>query len=147
MFEFTERQQWALDKFRELSAELGSGNKAGEQVGVSNATMSAIRSGTYRGNVDNQLAKLIAYFETKEEAAGTYDPTEYVDIGIVQRVRYYPQLSAQGRTCDRLRRCRHRQNTGGKAVCQGARQQLHIHKRKSVYQIAKVGAQAAGQQI
>ena len=86
MFEFTERQQWALDKFRELSAELGSGNKAGEQVGVSNATMSAIRSGTYRGNVDNQLAKLIAYFETKEEAAGTYDPTEYVDTSVSSSV-------------------------------------------------------------
>lgn len=119
MFEFTERQQWALDKFRELSAELGSGNKAGEQVGVSNATMSAIRSGTYRGNVDNQLAKLIAYFETKEEAAGTYDPTEYVDTSVSSSVY------------DTIRNC---QLKGGLAIACG---DAGIGKTQAAKQFAK----------
>ena len=42
MFEFTEKQRWALDQFAKLSEELGSQNKAGERTGISSATISAI---------------------------------------------------------------------------------------------------------
>ena len=86
MFEFTARQQWAMDKFYELAKNLNSANKAGEQVGVSGATISAIKSGKYGADPTNQLEKLIAYFETKEEAAETFQSSGYVKTSISSNV-------------------------------------------------------------
>ncbi|MGN0601139.1 MAG: AAA family ATPase [Oscillospiraceae bacterium] len=86
MFNFTEKQQWALDQFAMLSENLGSQNKAGERTGVSSGTISAIKSGKYKGNVENQLNRFIDYFETKEEAADTYKQSEYVKTSISNNV-------------------------------------------------------------
>lgn len=86
MFEFTEKQRWALDQFAKLSEELGSQNKAGERTGISSATISAIKSGNYKGNVTNQLNRLIDYFETKEEAADTYTQNGYVKTSVSNSV-------------------------------------------------------------
>lgn len=83
--DFTSKQQWAIGKFDCLAKDLGSANKASEQVGISSATISAIKSGTYKGNVSNQLSKLIAYFEVKEAAADTFT-TEYVKTSISDNV-------------------------------------------------------------
>lgn len=86
MFDFTEKQQWAIDKFNELSEALGSANKAASQTGVSAATISAIKNGSYKGNADKQLKRLIDYFETKEAAAETYKNGEYVNTSISSNV-------------------------------------------------------------
>ncbi len=86
MFEFTAKQEWAISKFNDLAESLGSANKAGEQIGISAGTMSAIKSGKYNGNANNQLSRVIAYFETKEQAAETFVSTEYVKTSISTKV-------------------------------------------------------------
>ena len=86
MFTFTEKEKWAIDKFYELADSLGSANKAGSQTGVSAGTMSAIKNGNYKGNVSNQLKRLIDYFDTKEAAAETYKAGEYVKTSISSNV-------------------------------------------------------------
>ncbi len=69
--ELTERQKWALDQFEALTKKVGSQNKACGMVGISAAIISPLRKGTYQGDAEAQFAKLISYFETKEEAAAS----------------------------------------------------------------------------
>lgn len=82
----TSEQEWALKKFDELAQLTGSANKAGEQIGISAATISAIKGGKYRGNVDKQLNRLIDYFKTKEEASEAYSKNDYVKTSISSNV-------------------------------------------------------------
>lgn len=86
MFNLTDRQKWALDKFDALAEKLDSANKAAAQTGISAATISAIKSGKYKADPTNQMNKLIAYFETKEAAAETYTAGEYVKTSISDNV-------------------------------------------------------------
>ncbi|MGN1114297.1 MAG: AAA family ATPase [Oscillospiraceae bacterium] len=86
MFDFNPQQKWALEQFDKLAEEVGSQNKAGERIGISSGTISSIKSGTYKGNVDNQLNRLIAYFDTKSAAADTYKQNDYVKTSISSNV-------------------------------------------------------------
>ncbi len=88
MFEFTETQRWALDKFDELAAQLNSANQAATRIGMSGGTISSIKNGTYKADPTKQLDKLITYFKTKEEAANltSYDPDIYVKTSISDNV-------------------------------------------------------------
>ncbi|MGN0633939.1 MAG: AAA family ATPase [Oscillospiraceae bacterium] len=86
MFNLTERQKWALEKFDALAEKLESANKAAAQTGISATTISMIKSGKYKADPTNQLNKLIAYFETKEAAAETYTAGEYVKTSISDNV-------------------------------------------------------------
>lgn len=89
---YTEQQQWALDQFDALAAKLGSQSAACKQIGISSAIMSQIKRGTYAGNADAQLSKLISYFALKEEAAASpaalapMPASGYVPTSISQKV-------------------------------------------------------------
>lgn len=83
---FTEKQLQALADFKNLAETLGSERKAGERIGVSSAIYSQLRSGTYKGDVDKQCDKIIAYFETKSAAAAAYNEVEYAPTSISQVV-------------------------------------------------------------
>jgi DNA transposition AAA+ family ATPase len=65
----TEDQKTLLQKFDELAAKLGSQNKACNQIGITAPVISALRNESYKGNVNDQFAKLEGYFKAKEEAA------------------------------------------------------------------------------
>lgn len=86
MFNFTERQKWALAKYDALAEELESANNAAARIGMSAGTISAIRSGKYPADPTNQLNRLITYFENKEAAAETYTSDEYVKTSISSSV-------------------------------------------------------------
>lgn len=85
-YTFTDRQRTALEQFDKLAAELSSANKAGQRCGVSSSVISLIKSGTYKGNVANQLDKLIAYFDTKSEAQELYTEVDYAPTSISTKV-------------------------------------------------------------
>lgn len=80
--ELTNTQKRALELFDQLAKSEGSANKAAAKIGISSAAVSAIKNGTYAGNVENQLDKLIAYFNTKAAAADVYQEQEYVPTSI-----------------------------------------------------------------
>lgn len=80
--ELTSTQKRALEMFDQLAKSEGSANKAAAKIGISSAAVSAIKNGTYAGNVENQLDKLIAYFNTKAAAADVYQEQEYVPTSI-----------------------------------------------------------------
>lgn len=85
---YTQEQQWALDQFAVLEAQLGSQNKACKQVGISPAIMTPLRKGTYTGDASGQLDALVSYFRIKEEAREIvrYEEQEYVPTRISQLV-------------------------------------------------------------
>ncbi|MBD5103326.1 MAG: ATP-binding protein [Ruminococcaceae bacterium] len=80
--ELTSTQKRALEMFDQLARSEGSANKAAAKIGISSAAISSIKNGTYAGNVENQLDKLIAYFNTKAAAADVYQEQEYVPTSI-----------------------------------------------------------------
>lgn len=86
MYSFTERQQWALDKFAELAAQLGSQKKAAARIGISDGSISSIKKGTYGADPTGYLDRLIAYFENKEAAAENYTPETYVKTSVSEDV-------------------------------------------------------------
>lgn len=80
--ELTSTQKRALELFDQLAKSEGSANKAAAKIGISSAAVSSIKNGTYAGNVENQLDKLIAYFNTKAAAADVYQEQEYISTSI-----------------------------------------------------------------
>ena len=86
MFEFTERQKWALERFDELAVQLGSAKKAAARIGISDGSISSIKKGTYGANPTGYLDRLIAYFENKEAAAERYTPEVYVKTSVSENV-------------------------------------------------------------
>lgn len=80
--ELTSTQKRVLEMFDQLARSEGSANKAAAKIGISSAAISSIKNGTYAGNVENQLDKLIAYFNTKAAAADVYQEQEYVPTSI-----------------------------------------------------------------
>lgn len=86
MFNFTEKQKWALDKFEALAEQLESRNKAAQRIGISASSISQIKSGTYNADPAKQLDKLIAYFENKQEAAENYSPKAYVKTSVSDEI-------------------------------------------------------------
>lgn len=75
-----------LAKFDELAKELGSANKAAKRIGISASTVSQIKSGSYPGNKEAQIAKLEAYFNTKTSAAEVYSEIEYAPTSISESI-------------------------------------------------------------
>lgn len=88
MSKYTEEQVWALEQFEALATRLGSQNKACQQVGMSAAIMSPLKKGTYAGDSDAQLQKLISYFKVKEEARNVikFVGADYAPTSISERV-------------------------------------------------------------
>ena len=86
MIELTDIQKRALEQFDELAQKEGSANKAAVRIGISSAAVSAIKNGTYAGNVKNQIDKLIDYFATKSEEAEVYHEPDYVPTSISTKV-------------------------------------------------------------
>ena len=86
MKELTERQLRALEQFDALASEVGSANKAASRIGINSAAVSAIKNGSYAGNVDNQMDKLIAYFDTKVASSAMYSEQDYVATSISSKV-------------------------------------------------------------
>lgn len=86
MIELTDIQKRALEQFDELAQKEGSANKAATRIGISSAAVSAIKNGTYAGNVKNQIDKLIDYFATKSEEAEVYHEPDYVPTSISTKV-------------------------------------------------------------
>ena len=86
MTELTEVQKKAIEQFDKLALSEGSANKAAARIGISSAAISAIKNGTYAGNVKNQIDKLIDYFATKSEEAEVYHEPEYVPTSISTKV-------------------------------------------------------------
>lgn len=127
---YTQEQQRALEQFDALAAKLGSQNKACAQVGISAAVMSPLKKGTYLGDANAQIDKLISYFRVKEEAATIASAgvlTEYVPTSISSKVY------------DVIRNC---QLKGGLAVACGdagigktmaAKRFLHDHPNDTIY--------------
>ena len=83
---YNAEQQWALERFEELVAKVGSQNKACNLVGVSAPIMTNLKKGTYTGDIDKQFQKLKSYFKVKEEVATTYEETDYVPTSISESV-------------------------------------------------------------
>lgn len=86
--EYTAEQRWALEQFDALAARLGSQNKACQQVGINAAIMSPLKKGTYAGDKDAQLQKLLSYFKVKEEARNAlkFVAADYAPTSISERV-------------------------------------------------------------
>lgn len=117
---FTEKEQWALDKFDELVVKVGSAKKACQQIkNVSDSAICAIKQGKYKGNSNNVFLKLASYFEIKEANAGTYSEIEYVPTSISSRIY------------ETIRACQVR---GGFAVATG---DAGIGKTKAIMKFAK----------
>jgi len=83
---YNTEQQWALERFEELVAKVGSQNKACNLVGISAPIMTNLKKGTYTGDIDKQFQKLKSYFKVKEEVATTYEETDYVPTSISESV-------------------------------------------------------------
>lgn len=86
MKELSPKQQWAMEKMVELCAALPSQEEACKQVGISSGVYTPIKKGTYTGNVDNQLKKMIEYFETKEAASELNFSSGYKNTSISTQI-------------------------------------------------------------
>lgn len=78
-------------KFDKLAAIEGypdqpSANKAAAKIGIPASTVSMLRNGSYKGDSEKQLRRLMDYFELKEEAEAVYTEVEYADTYISKRV-------------------------------------------------------------
>lgn len=128
---YTEEQQWALEKFDELAARMGSQNKACQTVGISAAIISPLKAGKYAGNADTQFEKLISYFKIKTEAAAA--------PAVTQVSSDYAPTSISSKVYDVIRNC-HLQ--GGLAIACGdagigktkaARKYLQDHPNDTIF--------------
>jgi DNA transposition AAA+ family ATPase len=90
MYEYNERQRWALRKLEELIEQVGSQNAACKLVGIGAAIMTPLRKGTYTGNVSKNMSILIDYFAAKEEvralATTPQEMPRYVKTSVSEQV-------------------------------------------------------------
>lgn len=87
MKKLTAKQEWALEQIKQLQySENLSAAAVCKKIGISDSSYSAIKSGTYNGDVDKQMKKVIEYFETKQAAAEIYVGTDYKDTSISSNV-------------------------------------------------------------
>jgi DNA transposition AAA+ family ATPase len=126
-----EKRRWAMEQFDALVHRAGSQNKACGMVGISAAIISPLRNGKYAGDADAQFAKLISYFEVKEEAAAS--PASHILI------REYVPTSVSRQVYDVIRNC---QLKGGLAIACGdagigktkaAKQFVREHANDAIY--------------
>lgn len=87
MKKLTAKQEWALEQIKQLQySENLSAAAVCKKIGISDSSYSAIKSGTYNGDVDKQMKKVIEYFETKQAAAEIYVGTDYKETSISSNV-------------------------------------------------------------
>ncbi len=88
---YDEQKQDLLLKLEHLIAESGSAASAAKMIGESPSTISDIRKGKYKGNVQKFFNGLDSYFNVKKEHAKTYKAVGYVPTsiseGIYQTIR------------------------------------------------------------
>ena len=83
---YTAEQNEILKRVDELAEQTGSQNKACALLGISPATVSTIKKGTYKGNVEAIFNKLSEYFGIKEQAQQTYEEVAYAETYISAQV-------------------------------------------------------------
>ena len=87
MKKLTAKQEWALEQIKQQQySENLSAAAVCKKIGISDSSYSAIKSGTYNGDVDKQMKKVIEYFETKQAAAEIYVGTDYKETSISSNV-------------------------------------------------------------
>lgn len=90
-----EREKFAREKLEEMiganNNDEGKGGQyaASERLGISNAILSQLRRGVYKGNSAKMWEKIATYFEAKQEAAETYKSTGYVPIRTSEEIIAY----------------------------------------------------------
>ena len=66
MKKLTAKQEWALEQIKQLQySENLSAAAVCKKIGISDSSYSAIKSGTYNGDVDKQMKKVIEYFVSR----------------------------------------------------------------------------------
>ncbi len=85
---YSEEQGKLLNRLEHFIAESGSANKAAKKMGVSNSTISDIRSCKYRGDVEQFFADTASYFDLKRERVETklYKGTDYVPTSVSEYI-------------------------------------------------------------
>ncbi len=85
---YSEEQGKLLNRLEHFIAESGSANKAAKKMGVSNSTISDIRSCKYRGDVEQFFADTASYFDLKRERVETklYKGTGYVPTSVSEYI-------------------------------------------------------------
>lgn len=83
---YTEAQQEIINRLNEFISEYPSQNEAAKVLGISSPTLTALRKGNYRGNVDTFMKKLAAYFNLKSDLGNTYHEIEYAHTSISKKV-------------------------------------------------------------
>ncbi|MBD5142108.1 MAG: AAA family ATPase [Ruminococcus sp.] len=66
-YEYTEEQKITLNKLEELIQDKKSQKKVSILLGMSDTVISKLRSGSYTGNVEEQMQKITDYFELEEQ--------------------------------------------------------------------------------
>ncbi|EJU21534.1 AAA domain protein [Peptoanaerobacter stomatis] len=84
-----DKRKYLLECFDELTQKEGSASKACRKIGVSDAIMSQIKKGIYKGDSERQFKKLAEYFELKEEAKKSFRIDGYVKTSISESVYSY----------------------------------------------------------
>jgi len=85
---YSEEQGKLLNRLEHFIAESGSANKAAKKMGVSNSTISDIRSCKYRGDVGQFFADTASYFDLKRERVKKklYKGTDYVPTSVSEYI-------------------------------------------------------------
>lgn len=117
--EYAENQKVTLTKLEQLIEEQGSQAGASSVLGITPSIISALRKGTYTGNVDFILEKIEDYFKVKEQYQKIYKTKGYVKTSISEKVYGLLELC---------------QTEGGIAIACG---DAGIGKTKAVFQYKK----------
>lgn len=104
MYEFSDKEKWALEQYEELALKLGKNgttnySQASKVIGISSSIISSIKSGNYKGNYEKSLQTLIDYFEIKEKQKDIEYRPKYVSTSV--SADCYEVL----RICQSLGRC------------------------------------------
>ncbi|EJU20373.1 AAA domain protein [Peptoanaerobacter stomatis] len=84
-----DKRKYLLECFDELTQKEGSASKACRKIGVSDAIMSQIKKGIYKGDSERQFKKLAEYFELKDEAKKSFKNEDYIPTSISESVQGY----------------------------------------------------------
>ena len=87
MYEFSDKEKWALQQYDELALKSGKNgtpnySQASKIIGLSSAMLSAIKNNTYKGDYKKNLETLIDYFETKERQKDIEYRPKYVPTSV-----------------------------------------------------------------
>ncbi len=83
---YTQEQCEIIRQFEKRITEAGSAAKALGNADISTGTMSSIRTGTYKGNVDMMFSKISSFLEIKKENSKVYKHSGYVPTSISESI-------------------------------------------------------------